>query len=383
MEALSPREMGERLRRARTELAITQDKAARALGLRRSAISEIESGKRALRSDELFRFAEFYHREPAWFVVPNAPTVFRVLFRTKGTGPAVRATLLDFERLCRNYAQLEQLFGEPEGSALGRLGGLPRQAPRSKSAVVRLAEAQRRSLGIGMAPARQLADILEERAGVRIFYLRCSKGDFCGASACSPELGPCALVNFNHPRPRRLWTLAHEYYHLLVDARLMQPVGRLDFLGGAREQLPNVFAAEFLVPTSALLDRVEAVCAGKESLTLQDVVHLAEYFGVSNEAMLYRLAGCRVVAWDAATKAAKDKKIRWRQIERDLGYEADDPEKTPGPLPERLRTLPDRYRRLVVKALGSGRISSAKAAEYLGLTVSDVRYLSHQWQEIE
>lgn len=52
--------MGERLRKAREYLELTQEEAARAVGLPRPALSLIENGRRKVDAVELARFAKIY-----------------------------------------------------------------------------------------------------------------------------------------------------------------------------------------------------------------------------------------------------------------------------------------------------------------------------------
>ena len=54
------RDIGDRLRRAREYLELTQEEAAGAIGLSRSALSLVENGRRKVDAVELARFAEVY-----------------------------------------------------------------------------------------------------------------------------------------------------------------------------------------------------------------------------------------------------------------------------------------------------------------------------------
>lgn len=59
--------LGQRLREAREYVRVTQEEASTALGVRRSAISEIEAGKRNVTALEMKRLAELYQRPSSWF----------------------------------------------------------------------------------------------------------------------------------------------------------------------------------------------------------------------------------------------------------------------------------------------------------------------------
>ena len=54
------RELYERIKEARTELHLSQDYVAKFLGVNRTAIVEIESGKRKVSADELGKFSELF-----------------------------------------------------------------------------------------------------------------------------------------------------------------------------------------------------------------------------------------------------------------------------------------------------------------------------------
>ena len=66
-------EIGRRLRLARESRHITQERAGAVLGLKRSAISLMESGQRQVSTLELTRLADLYGRSVEWFVNPKFP----------------------------------------------------------------------------------------------------------------------------------------------------------------------------------------------------------------------------------------------------------------------------------------------------------------------
>ena len=55
------RALYERIKEARTELHLSQDYVAKFLGVNRTAIVEIESGKRKVSADGLGKFSELFH----------------------------------------------------------------------------------------------------------------------------------------------------------------------------------------------------------------------------------------------------------------------------------------------------------------------------------
>lgn len=77
--------LGKRLKEAREYVGITQEEAATHLKIRRSAISEMEAGKRGVGALEMKSLAALYERPTAWFtgeVEPPVPEDVAFLART-------------------------------------------------------------------------------------------------------------------------------------------------------------------------------------------------------------------------------------------------------------------------------------------------------------
>ncbi|RMC62452.1 helix-turn-helix domain-containing protein [Sinorhizobium meliloti] len=60
-------QLGKRLKEAREYVGITQEEAAAHLNVRRSAISEMEAGKRGVGALEMKSLASLYQRPTSWF----------------------------------------------------------------------------------------------------------------------------------------------------------------------------------------------------------------------------------------------------------------------------------------------------------------------------
>ena len=78
-------QLGKRLKEAREYVGVTQEEAAGHLEVRRSAISEMEAGKRGVGALEIKRLASLYQRPTSWFtgeVEPPVPEDVAFLART-------------------------------------------------------------------------------------------------------------------------------------------------------------------------------------------------------------------------------------------------------------------------------------------------------------
>lgn len=144
---------------------------------------------------------------------------------------------------------------------------------------------------LGLDPDGPLECILsavEQRAGLPVCIWEMPEHV---AGACWSGQGTHVLhVNGAHAAVRQRFTLAHELGHVRCGHDGHLATDTLSTLSGAtadpREIEANAFAAEFLMPCAT----IEAVpLAGP--VTLEDVVRLASFYGVSASAMAFRLAG--------------------------------------------------------------------------------------------
>lgn len=63
--------IAERLKEARTLAGLSQESAAKILGIQRPAISEIESGKRKVSAEEIIQFSNLYKVSTSWLLLKD------------------------------------------------------------------------------------------------------------------------------------------------------------------------------------------------------------------------------------------------------------------------------------------------------------------------
>ena len=90
---------------------------------------------------------------------------------------------------------------------------------------------------------------------------------------------------------RQRFSLAHEFYHLYYDDNMVVVCAKKINSGKAVEKEADMFASYFLMPEPALMMMAQKLtckhAAGR--LTLNDVIRIEQYFGVSHQAAVYRL----------------------------------------------------------------------------------------------
>lgn len=96
-------------------------------------------------------------------------------------------------------------------------------------------------------------------------------------------------INSTMSYGRQRFSLAHEFYHLYFDEESGFNVCYKSFDSKAEnEKCADQFASYFLAPYKSLKAEIKKV-AGDNQLSVEDIVELEQYFGMSHLAMLLRL----------------------------------------------------------------------------------------------
>jgi Zn-dependent peptidase ImmA (M78 family) len=359
--------IGARLQVARRAIGLTQADAGKQLGMVTSTVSAIEAGKRSVSGAELYQFAQIYKRPLAYFFADESPAEapgFQYLFRNVNEGILDRPSIVMLEQLADDYQLVEELVGAesppmpPDYSAF--------EFSTAEDAET-LAEMERSRLGLGDAPIKDLADLLDGKVGVRTFMLPVENQRWSGLVVRDRTGRPCVAVNSKEEFYRRNFDLAHEYGHVLVHVgRGDRPDGLIDsnLEPGSRqtadERFADAFAAAFLMPRRAVLDQVERTLRARGGqFTDDDLVHLAMHFGVSGQVMSLRLVSLRRLPRSVHDEYWKRASTTFKRLAQVLGYTVEDPPAFQNaPV-----NLPKRFRYLAHKAYERGIISVAKLAE--------------------
>lgn len=272
--------------------------------------------------------------------------------------PETAEAVETFRRWCGNYSYLEALLRAgrpttlPKADGPGSPGGLlPERAGELA------ARTERNLLGLGDGPAGDLRALLEEEHGLRVFFLDLP-GKVAGMFAYSQEYGGCVAVNRKHPIERRLWSMAHEYGHFVTDPYKADVLRDQGPGSSAAERTADAFARHFLLPDQAVARRFDQLQRqGSGEVTPAGLIGLADYFGVSFQAMIARLEQLKRLpsgTWQRLSRQG----FRVREAQAMLGYAK------PAASED---AFPKRYLPLAVWAFAEGRISEGQLAELLGL----------------
>ncbi|MCY7331681.1 MAG: XRE family transcriptional regulator [Pseudanabaena sp. CAN_BIN31] len=362
--------LGELLQQARKKCGLTQADAAKFIDAARTTIVAIEKGDRRIKPNELIKLARAYGRSISDFV-QSRPVIqpFEVQFRTANRQSEdedllISPSIAHLEELCRNYLELEGIMDAP----------LPQNYPQEyevsnmpiEAAAESIAIAERQRLGLGDSPVAHLRNILEQSVGLRIFYIKMPP-KYSEVYSFDDQLGGCMAINANHPEERRRWSLAHGYLHFLAHRR--KPV--VDFDGQYQrlpesERLAEAYPKYFLMPTSSLLKQFNDMHRSHGKFTPTNLFTMAHYYGVSVEALIYRLEGMALLpsgTWDRL----RDRGLKVRKVQQEMGF---------GAIVQRSDMTPIHYQHLAIEALDQGLITEGRFANFLGADRLEARRIA-------
>jgi transcriptional regulator with XRE-family HTH domain len=279
--------LGTRLKRAREEISLSQGAFAKSLGLSSEYISLLESGKRTPSFETLLKIAGFLNKNVSYFFEDRRPAFDGLLDRAE-VDERVRKDLLKFKATCERYLELEEQTGR-------RLDIAPQY---SRISPERLAEEERRRLGLGNEPIRDVLALCEVNGCRIVRQTLAEEARIAGILVFDEERKAAfALINANEPPGFQTLVAAHLYGHYLMDRADSPIIDNPDVvvdeyvsLYPPREQFAQTFASRFLVPPGKLQELIEKDLRAR-SLGFDDVLFLKRYFGVSTRAMLRTLRG--------------------------------------------------------------------------------------------
>ena len=267
---------------------------------------------------------------------------FRKLASTKVRERAmVEAAVLDH---VDRYLQVEDLL-----DITSSVWEIPDGAPYSAETVEEgelTATRVREVWNLGGGPIPSMTALLEEH-GIKVLKLdfpRAVDGLTCFVHRTDETAVPVIVYSTGESIERQRFTLAHELGHLVMDTPAGMP----------EEKICDRFASALLVPEDELIREV-----GRRRLDFGfgELVEIKKIFGVSAAALVIRMRDLGIIGEATVTRIFRGIGRSWRTQE---------------PCPLAQPEPPKRFRRLCLRALAEDAISESKAAELLGMRVSDI-----------
>lgn len=316
--------LGKKIQTERKKRSLTQEMVEKSLGLPQKAMTRIESGERNPSTLELAKLSELFHVPIAeFFKVDECDEDPLIALLRIAPGleqdPAIQEEVNRCVLLCKEAIFLEKLLEQPSRPCVTFSSF---ENPSTLTEAIRqgdqVAKEERKRLGLGSIPIGE------------IFELLTSQGIWCAATPLPPEMsglfiyhssiGRVILVNLLHSKARQIFSCAHEYGHALFDTDHQVLVSNSQNSSGLAEKRANSFAASFLMPeegiqelmaylnkgyhsrnpssiydvsTQGVIENEERRLAKNQKLSPQDIAIIANRFGVSYQAAVYRLHSLR------------------------------------------------------------------------------------------
>ena len=299
-----------------------------------------------------------------------------VRFRSQKKMRTRENILADVSLWLDDYRFLERLLIEKLPYKFGQLNDTLIEQDPIKRAEEAAGKARQR-LGLGeKEPIHDLCGLLES-AGVKVYPIVSASEGFFGLSVGIEDGGPAVIVNVwdRISVERWIFTAAHELGHLILhhDAFNVND----DKEDRAQEEEANCFASHFLMPNTGFLKEWE------DTYGLHPVIRILKVkriYRVSYKTVLKRLIELGKAdngIWKRFNIAYYKLFGRTIEFKREPpGLRADEPSNL-----DSMEFVPERFNRLVRKALEMEKISISKAAEIMRISISQMRDQIIVWYE--
>lgn len=355
---------------ARETAGVAIADAASRLGVTANTVARWEAGEKEVLISRLEELARFYRRPLAALFLPAPPETAPLPhdFRRLPAGqkaPLSKESLL----VIREARRIQRVAGElaaEMGQEPARIG----PALRTHAAPEQLAAQERQRVGITVreqrswrrpgAALRHWREALEG-LGVLVLQFPMPMQDARGFSLCE-DAPPVIVLNSGDSPNERIFTLFHEYAHLLRGSSALcipEVTTSAAVLHGEREEpFCNAFAGAFLLPAEALTDAL----AGRRPSD-ETIAEMAAAFSVSRHVVLHRLENLELL-----TGVGFERKLAELEVQQAEAA----PRSKGGRRSAAQRCIGTRGRRFVRLVLGARErdlITRRDVADYLSLRV--------------
>lgn len=343
-----------RLRQARMKEKLSMDALCQQMqgAVSKQAVSKYEAAKMMPSSTILIALADALKVSLDYFFQPFKFDVqeMQVSFRKKSSvnKKDIASLKIYIQEEIEHYLEIEEILGkEPtlyNNVEIGKTLTYPND-------MVECAQIVRKQWQLGLDPITNVQDVLEAN-GIKVIPVNGPEG-FDGISGMINDNIPIIVLNKNIIVSERLrFTAFHELGHLLFNTNISADMSEHN-----KEKMCHAFASEMLLPSNI----TQQMFAGKAKLSLNELIYIQELYGISIDAVMYKLRDINIIA---------EKRYRNFNIRKRMSQAfAKAVEKSR--FKEEQNT--SRYQAMVYSALAQQLITTSKAASMLGCSVANVR----------
>lgn len=307
------------LKWARESAGYSVEEIAKKLRMREEEYLQLETGKKSPTIRQLEYLSKYFMRPLAVFFLPEPPeeptlsTSFRTLPKDKNKFSRELHIAI---RRARYYQSISNELMKELGLEVTVKRANLEEDPK------RRAQEERQSIGLSSEEQFNWKNKYEalnawrdaiESKGILVFQFKFPLEDARGF--CLVDRGPPVIVlNSNDDASARIFTLIHEYAHVLLGI----PEIYSEELSGEEKNWCNVFASEFLIPEDDLKKDVDFLrIKDKKEVNLEKALEkMSKKFKVSKKAILTKLKTMSIISQEEyrkylnSTKKPSDIKVK-------------------------------------------------------------------------
>ncbi len=330
--------VGPRIRQARYLRDVNQRDLAEKIGVSKTTVSNYERENSLPDSAKLMEIADALDIDLSYFLrnprVGDIEPAYRAFasMRVKDENAIIERIRDWLER----YLEVESIL-EIDALDFEWPDGVPYDVETMED-VERAALHLRDAWEIGRDPIENLTERLEDKA-LRVGCIEAPE-DFDACAFVAQVNGgiPVIVYNEKYPGDRQRFSIAHELGHLVLNVE-----GELE-----EEKACNRFSGAFLIPRDVF---VHDVGERRRNISQRELELLKQKYGVSMQSLVYRMKDLEII-----TQSHYQRIFQWFN---NTGHR----EKEPGePVPQE---QPQRFERMVQRALAEDLISDRRAAELM------------------
>ncbi len=387
--------IGVRIRQCRERIGLSQERLGEIVGLSRSSIAEVEGGRRKVDVSLLRYLARALGTSPLHLLGEDdedgeadeaSALEPRILREVATSSVEDEQAFRLFLRTLRAYRQLAGASGRKRAVLPETTRVFSARSPKYQIAAEAIRV--REMLGLGDSPCSVGLRERIEALGVPVFLMALDPSEVSGLYVNYPGIGPVLLVNSRQVKWRQGFTLAHEFGHVWLHRKERAIASRIFGAPSQEREIEvqaNSFAAEFLMPEKAIGWVLSQMEVG-EQLSVEQVVHLQRFLGVSYRAMLVRLKALRLIGKERFEELGAQSPVSWASR---LGYSVDPSETGKAADVPLMQQYPAELVSLVLEAWNAGQLGEGRAAEILQMDIITLnRFIAEQnaaaaWQQRE
>jgi Zn-dependent peptidase ImmA (M78 family)/transcriptional regulator with XRE-family HTH domain len=361
------------LRWAQEASGLSLAAAAKKASVKGTGLEAWEGGKESPSFSQLKKLSQVYKRPTAVFFVDDVPQSekppqdFRVIHESEEAQLSPKA-LLELRK-----ARQRRLIALDVAGSLGEAVPEFTMRATTNDSSDKLADQIRSNLGVDETTIEQFVSEYfafnfwkgcVEQTGVLIFQGSFNVNDDCRAVSIYEAQFPIILLNSKDSVYGRIFSLMHEFCHLLLRRGGMcdmEVAGKVDPV----EVFCNAFAAACLVPKATFLKEPE-IRKNREASDWPEksIRSLSTKYRVSMEVIVRRLLTLKLISQDAYQAFRKEMQSKKPKAK---------PKAIVTPDVKALSANGQRFTRLILHGYDSGAITVSDVSDYLGVNLNNVR----------